>query len=300
MSNAILIIVTAILTLLVFTLAIISCHLMLKRAKLDINAGIYDKELANEKEEKKKHSKIVTIFYYAFSLIIFLVLLFVLVTAIFYKASGEQVKFGDKTVLVIASDSMDGFYSDNYKKSLTSNKSNASEQQFATGDILSFTTVNENDTLELYEVYAYKTSKGVIITHRYVGNSQDGKYYFRGDNTSGYDSLVERSQILYKYTGKKVTYLGNFILFAKSYYGLYSLISILFACILYEVYNCKLKKLTKSRYELAILTTDISKQAASVRANKLINDPSMEVKDEFCVEKTMRAIIYEKKSEQND
>jgi hypothetical protein len=295
MYQPILIIVTAILTILVFTLAIISCHLMLKRARLDLNAGVYDKELAEEKEEKR-HSRVLGFIYYFFSSIIFLALLIILVSSIVYRANGEQVKFGDKTVLVIASDSMDGYYDDNYKLVITSKKADAEKDQFATGDILSFTSVNKNDTLELFEVYAYKNSKGNLITHRYIGNSTDGKYYFRGDNTAGNDSLVERSQIVYRYTGKKVTYIGNVILFSKSYYGLYSLCSILLAYTIYEVYNHKLKKLSNARYELAVLTNGVSKIAAEGRAKKLINDPTMSVRDEFAVDNKTRAIVYEKKT----
>ena len=295
----ILIVITAILTLLVFTLAIIACHLMLKTAKADLNAGVYDKELAQQKEEKK-HNGWKIFLYYLFSLLIFVGLAFVLVSSIIYKANGEQVKFGDKTVLVIASDSMNGYYDDKYKTTLTSQVSNPEKLQFNTGDILSFTTVGETDTLDLYSVYAYKNNKGDLIVHRYIGNSDNGNLYFRGDNTEGRDTAVLRNQVVYKYTGSKVTYLGNFILFSKSYYGLYSLFSILMAIVIYEVYVYKLKKLSESRYKFALLTNTISQEAAEKRANVLINDPTMKVKDEYGITDTTRAIIYEKQAEKDN
>jgi hypothetical protein len=294
------IIVTTVLTLLVFTLAIISCHLLLKKARFDINAGLYDEELAQRKEEKKKDSKWKSFLCYLFSIIIFVGLAFILVSAIIYRANGEQVKFGDKTVLVIASDSMNGYYDDKYKNELTVLKSDSQKDQFATGDILSFTTVGENDDLELYSVYAYKNSKGELIVHRYIGNNSDGKYYFRGDNTAGRDTSVNRNQIVYKYTGSKVVYLGNFILFSKSYYGLYSLCSILLAYIIYVIYQSRLKKLINYRYNASILTATVSQIAAEERARVLVEDPTMKVKDEFEFDRNRRAIIYEKDSEEHN
>lgn len=243
------ILVVAALTIIIFALSIIAFSSLIKAEKAEIDAGKRDSEILDaDKESKSKKNKIFSIISNGISFVIMGVLLSAAVTSIIYRVNGEQFTVNDHTALVIVSDSMDGFYNDEYKAELIANREDAEKQQFKIGDILDFYTVNADDDLVLFDVYAYKNNVGQLITHRYIGNTATGSYIFRGDNTGGRDSYVERNQIVYHYLDKKVERLGLFLMFSKSGFGLYSLLSVISVYAVAEVYGGIYNKAMKKRY----------------------------------------------------
>ncbi len=239
------IVVVALLTCLIFGLALISFISLLKTEKELVSQGKKDAEILKEyKDGKKKSSKIINILTIAFSAIIMAGVVAMAGVGISFKASGEQFSFNNQTKLVIASDSMDGFWSDEYKLTLPEDASN---QQFAVGALLTFDNISEDEPLEVYKVYGYKLENGKIITHRLIGYSPSGLLVFRGDNTAGRDNYVKREQVILRYTENKVDNIGLFILFAQSGFGLYSLISVTGVYVISEVFLSKYKKIVKTR-----------------------------------------------------
>lgn len=241
--------VVAILTLLIFTLAFISFKSLLRAEKREIESGSRDEELkANEAKEKKKTSKAMNIVSRIITGTVALALLATSAAAITYRASGEQFSINNHISLVIVSDSMDGFYSDEYEVLLTESCPDAKDTQFGIGDILDFEKVQPDEKLVLNEVYGYKAKSGKTITHRLVGiDEQANRYTFRGDNTGGNDSYVSREQIALRYTGNRVQRVGLFVLFTQSGFGLYSFVSVIVVYVAAEVTAYKYSKMVKDR-----------------------------------------------------
>lgn len=251
------VIVVAALTILIFTLTIIAFSSLVAKESKEVELGNRDVELLNTANKKQKRSRKVIIgIGNVFGWLITLMLLFITITAITYRVSGEQFTVNNQVSLVIASESMNGFSSEKYEITLLDEseltKDDLVKLQFKAGDILTFTVMTETDTLIPYEVYGYKTNKGKIITHRFIRETDDGKLLFRGDNAGGYDTRVNRDQVILHYNGSKLTYVGFFILFSQSGFGLYSFISTMLVYILAEIYMLKYDKILNRRLEVLL------------------------------------------------
>ena len=115
--------------------------------------------------------------------------------------------------------------------------------QFNVGDICIFEEASE---LIEGEVYGYKY-KDIIITHRLVAK-HDNLYEFRGDNNAVSDSLlIKRENIIYHYTHTKIPGIGAFVLYAQSYFGVWSLVDIIGVLVSSEVVLHKIDKINKAR-----------------------------------------------------
>ncbi len=234
------IVVVALLTVVIFGLTWLAFSSCLKSYKMEVASGKHDEAIHKELYTKKKNKGglIGTICSYA----VLLALSSLFVTGIVYKASGENFNINNQTVLVIKSGSMSDFYNNtiaekyNYDKSL----------QFGVGDICVFEKVAEDTELLEGDVYGYK-QKNIIITHRLVEITESG-YKFRGDNNPVADGLVKRENIVYHYVGKKVPGLGAFILYAQSYFGIWSMCGIIGIFISSEVVYHKINMINKKRY----------------------------------------------------
>lgn len=268
------ILVVASLTALILILALIAFSSLLKHEKSDIEAGKKDAELLHaEVERKSKRHRVLNTIYGVFAALILGTLVSLATVSVVYRANNDQFTINNKVSLVIASDSMNGFYDDDYKVEVLSYKDNAEKQQFAVGDILTFEKVNEESEIIVGDVYGYKNNKGYIITHRCIGKTDEGKFIFRGDNTGGRDSYVNRSQIILHYTEAKINYVGLFILFSKSAFGLYALISVIVVYVIAEVFSSKYNKVVKARlYYLNNLPAE-TKQEEPVKEVEPIVEP---------------------------
>lgn len=242
------IIVAVILTLLIFTLTIIALSSILKVETKEIELGNRDSQILKDSKHKhKKSSKILNIVSSIFNFSVILLLGATVTFGLVYKISDGQFNISNQVSLVIASDSMNGFYNESYEYTISTEKENAVNDQFKMGDIATFSTISENDDLVLYDVYGYKNTKGQIITHRYLGTTDNGKLVFRGDNAKAHDSYVNRSQVILHYTNSKLSYLGFIVLFSQSMYGLYAFLSCITVIIITDIYLNKYNKLIKNR-----------------------------------------------------
>ena len=234
------IVVVALLTLIIFGLTWFAFTSIIKSYRLEVKLGKHDDEIYKKYHTKKKSKGGLL------GLIGSWVALFVLsglfVTGIVYKASGKNFSINNQVALVIKSGSMSDFYDDeiasqyNYDKSL----------QFNVGDICTFDKVDSYQDLTIGDVYGYKY-KDIIITHRLV-SIIDNQYQFRGDNNRAYDGRVSREDIIYHYTGQKIKGLGSFVLYAQSYFGMFSLVGIIGVFTTSEIMYNKINKIEKERY----------------------------------------------------
>ena len=238
------IVVIVLLTAIIFGLTWLAYSACIKSYKLEVNLGKHDKEILKEYRDKK--SKKGGLIGLIGSYVLLSVVLSLFVAGLVYKVSGENFTINNQTSLVIKTDSMSGFYDDEIASKYNNNK----RLQFDVGDICVFEKMSDQSELVEGEIYGYKY-KDVIITHRLDTIHETG-YEFRGDNNpvSDFDAthqLITRDKVVYHYTGRKVRGIGSFILYAQSYFGLWSLVGIIGITIVSEVGNYQVTKINKKR-----------------------------------------------------
>ena len=234
------IVVVALLTLVIFGLSWLAYSSCLKSYKMEVNQGKHDKTIRKEYNTKNKGGWLGLIG----SWVALFALLSIFVTGIVYKASGENFSINNQVTLVIKSGSMSNFYDETIAEQYNNDRS----LQFDVGDVCVFTKVNPEEELIIGNVYGYKY-KNIIITHRLV-SVNDNLYKFRGDDNPTYDGSVTRDRIVYHYTGNKVPAIGSIVLYAQSYFGLWSLVGTIGIFIGSEIVYFKLDKINKERYKM--------------------------------------------------
>ena len=249
------IVVVVVLAGAIFSLAWLGYSACLKKYKLELAQGKHDIELCEELNNKKQRKVTHTIVSYVLTSILLLALLGLFIAGIISKTKNNSFSVNGNTTLVIKSGSMSGFYDDaledkynelGYDKNL----------QFSYGDICFFE--KPNDELVIGEVYAYSYNN-IIITHRLV-DTQEVKdsndniiktyYIFRGDKNSTKDQAsVSADKILYHYTGHKIPVIGDLILFAQSYLGIWCIICVIGIIISSDIVLNKIQKLNNQRFK---------------------------------------------------
>lgn len=241
------IVVVALLTVIIFGLTWLAYNSCIKIYQMEVDAGKHDVAIKEQYQTKKL--KIWELLGIIFSYIVLAVLLSLFVVGIFYKAKGSNITFNNKTVLVIKSNSMSDFFSDTMKQKYIDNNYDTS-LQFSIGDICVFET---NFELHEGEVYGYKF-ENTIITHRLISYNEDtGLCVFQGDNNNAVDTIfygdVIKDKVIYHYTGQKIDSIGVFVLYAQSYFGIWSLCGIILVAVSSEIVYCKIDKINKKRNE---------------------------------------------------
>ncbi len=234
------IVVVVLLTIIIIGLTWLGFNSCLRLYQVNLEQGKYDKEIKKEYSRiKRKNLSIIS----SGLLVVLLVCLFI-TGAFISKLKEGNITLNNKTVLVIETGSMSDFYDEKYAKSLNNDRS----LQFSACDICVFETINNDTELIKGEVYGYKI-KNTIITHRLININSDGTYEFRGDNNPTSDVYrINKESILYHYTGARAKGIGAFILYAQSYFGIWSILGIIGITISSEIVISKIDKMNKKRY----------------------------------------------------
>ena len=269
------IVVVALLTVIIFGLAWLGWSSCLKSYKMEVEAGKEDETIIKEYRLKNKSkSGLIGV---ACSYLALTLLAGLFVTGMVYKIRGENLEFNNQTALVIKSKSMSDYYNDDLANEYQTY--GYKEYHFDIGDIGMFERITENTELVKGEVYGYKY-KDIIITHRLIDDTDD--YEFRGDNNSIADPYrIKRESIIYHYTGQKVPGIGAFILYAQSYFGIWSLIGIIGVAVSSEIVYYKLDKINKGRNKWLL--------------EQELNKPERKIKVKFKRKDGSEVIIYDKK-----
>ncbi|MBR0439907.1 MAG: hypothetical protein IJK27_04070 [Bacilli bacterium] len=247
--------------------------MILKSAKQLSSIGKLDDEFKKEVEDNKKKSKRVlgAIMQGASALVCIGLVSIALVSGI-YRINGRQIVTNNHVSFAIVSNSMEGYYSEAYKNKLIGQYSSKysidlsqaetkiERDQFTVGDFVQFNVLKKDADLKVYDVYGYKNSDGKIITHRYIGEREDGTLIFRGDNAPGEDVTVKREQILYHYQGKDIKHIGLVILFFGSGYGIYSIIAVIAIYVISDIAIIKWERIKNDRLEELGISTKKEKR----------------------------------------
>jgi len=239
------VVVVALLTAVIFGLAWLGYASCVRMYRLEVGQGKHDDSILREyrKDGGKKAGGLIG---GICSFILFAALILLFVAGVAYKASGESFSSGTGTALVVKTGSMSGFYNektaDQYRE-----RGYDLALQFGVGDICVFEDAPDGAELVEGEVYAYRY-KDIIIIHRLVKAHGNGTYEFRGDNNPASDgALVPRDAVLYRYTGARIPVLGVFVLYAQSYFGMWSVVGIIGIAVSSEVFYHKLANANKER-----------------------------------------------------
>ena len=264
------IVVVVLLTLVIVGLTWLAYSSCLKTYKLEVNQGIHDGQIKKEFNSEKR--KIWSLLGLIGSWVTLVALLSLFVAGAVYKANGQSFSVNNQVALVIKSGSMSDFYDEEIAEQYQNDRS----LQFNVGDICIFNKVEKESELSIGEVYGYKY-KNMIITHRLVSISGD-YYQFRGDNNKSYDGIVSREKIVYHYTGNKIQGLGTFVLFAQSYFGIWSVIGIIGIMISSEVVYSKIDSMNKIRAKE--LGFDVEKKKKVKKPKKIKESKAKKEKEE--------------------
>lgn len=232
-------VVVAILTVAIFGLAWLAYRSCVRAYGMEVSQGMHDDAIGRKCRSRGKGRIPVLIGSWA----TLLALSSLFVTGVVYRARGENLPFDNRVALVIRSGSMSDFCNDAIAEQYGHDRS----LQFGIGDICAFDLVPPDGELHVGEVYGYRR-KGVVVTHR-LASVSEGLYRFRGDNNLSFDGPVSRDMVVYHYTGHKVPAIGTFVLYAQSYFGLWSLACMVGITVSSEVVHRQVERMERRRNE---------------------------------------------------
>ena len=204
-----------------------------------IDEAIFENQ-AYVKTQKKILNAIKQTFFYLFLALTIPALAFALIS----KFNSGIAMVNGKGIIVVASGSMSEKNPANGYL-VTNNINN----QFNTYDIIVLEDVKDLN-LKLYDVIAFVNDDGVNVIHRIVGFDND-KFITRGDSNNADDSYrPSKADVLGRYTGNRIQYLGVFVMFFQSYAGMITLVAIIYCLIMIDRFTGKIHTAQESRLEL--------------------------------------------------
>ena len=145
------------------------------------------------------------------------------------------------------------------------------DNQFNTYDMIMLKKVESPSELQLYDVIAYVNDEGVNIIHRIVGFQQTSsgvRFVTRGDSNNADDEYKpSMDDILGEYTGKRVPYVGVFLMFLQSYSGIITVAAIIYCLIMIESMGNKIYDAREDR--LVFLQETIDFKTEMVQDDKI-------------------------------
>jgi signal peptidase I len=157
-----------------------------------------------------KKFKVKKIISTSITVILSITLLFMIFVVISSKASGGEPNFLGYQLKTVLSGSM--------------------EPTFKTGSIIAVKPIDDTSNLKKDDIITYMQAENELVTHRIIDVvEQDGKvmYQTKGDNNESADTnLVPSMNVVGKYSGVTIPFMGYFIDFAKSSKGTAALLII--------------------------------------------------------------------------
>ena len=229
-----------------FFVALIACI-----AKMNIKlirGGFADGEIRKQREKSAKKTAV-----FRTLEILLSAALFVAAIAVFFFSL--QVKINEKkpvernVIKVVKSGSM--AEKDGFNKYLTENNLNDQIQMF---DLIVVSPLPKESDLKLYDIVVYEAD-GQMIVHRIVDIKEadethpQRRFVLQGDANRYSDKFpVLYSQMKGIYGGKKVPYIGSFVVFMNSPAGWLCVLLVVAVCIAYPFIEKKLKKEADLRF----------------------------------------------------
>lgn len=237
----------------------------IEEGKADVD--LIDNALFENEKKKSKVNKVLHITGKVFSFSLLALVLFFFGTSLYSRFSGNNMVFGDKSYIVIATGSMseknknNDYLFDN--KLLTEYDLN---NQFDAYDIIGVTKYKAKEEVKLYDVIAFKGKDNVIYVHRIIEIREDGTYVTRGDSNARsdagllYENYLTFDKVVGKYNSSRVPGLGIFVIFVQSNGGIITIISIVYCMFMFDYYRDKYENSIERRTKFILegLNLDIN------------------------------------------
>lgn len=213
----------------------------LRSGKRDIE--LIDEVVYERKEKVKRRNEIIaTIKNVLFYLTLFIVVP-VFIFSLISRFTNNAIMIGDRTVMVVASGSM-SYKAETNEYLVTNNL----DDQFQKYDIIILEKVNSAAELRVYDTIAFVNDKGTNIIHRIKSIKLNGSYETRGDAVEVSDSYNPVfSDVIGRYTGKKINGIGMFVLFFQSYAGIITIVSLVYCLLMIDRISEKINKVQSER-----------------------------------------------------
>ncbi|MCD8195295.1 MAG: signal peptidase I [Coprobacillus sp.] len=179
--------------------------------------------------------------------LVLVILIPVFVFGIYSRATSGVASFGSYTVLVVGSGSMSEKNEANtYLRTYSLN------DQLQTYDMIVVKKV-EQSQISRYDTVAYRDNTGTIIIHRIISVTRDNDtgtvlYETRGDANNASDAyLITYNDIIGRYTGQRVPYLGMVITFFQSWAGIATILAVIYTMVIISSFNHRYDKVVYDR-----------------------------------------------------
>ncbi len=252
-NTEIIVLIVTVVALLAFMLVItILYHHYIKSSRTAVENGSKDIELIDKiiydnqpKVARRQKAGAVTknvIFY-----LVIVILIPVFIFGIYSRATNGVASFGNSTVLVVGSGSMS-----EKNEANTYLKTYGLDDQLQTYDMIVVRKVKQTE-LSRYDIVAYFNNEGTIIIHRIIEITRDSEtgtvlYRTRGDaNDTSDQYLLTYDDIIGRYTGQRVPYLGMLITFFQSWAGIATVLAVAYAMVFIASENNKYEKAVYNR-----------------------------------------------------
>ncbi len=249
--------------------------LLLKLTIALIRTGAKDEEIWREyrmelENKKKKSTRVATAVSTVFSSVICLILSVIFIFSLILNITENRYSAGIPSLKVVKSDSMSEKHRNNTY--LTQNNLNNQLQVF---DLIVANPLPAENALKLYDIVLYER-EGDLIIHRIVkieepNEKHPDKRYFtlQGDAEKYIDEYpVTYDMMRAVYSGTRIPFAGNFVLFMQSPAGWLCFLLVLFTVIITPVVERKLLQEKDARLRLKYIpkppvTKKLSKKQAA-------------------------------------
>ncbi len=225
---------------------------------------LIDETIINNIKDSKASRKVFRTIKKAVNIAFIALLVPFLAFAVYSKLINGVAMIGGQGVIAVASGSM------SVKNEANPYLANI-DNQFNTYDIITLEKVESTSELGLYDVIAYVNNEGVNVIHRIVGfqPTVDGmRYVTRGDSNNMDDSYKPSiDDVLGKYTGTRVPYVGVFIMFLQSISGILTIAAVIYCLIMIESFGNKMYIAREER--LIILQDAIDLQTETIKDEEM-------------------------------
>lgn len=234
------------------SLFIVFLRLVVKFYLKLVGHGIEDQAILKEADEKRKTSAWDIINNIA-SVLVCVIMVGAFAFSLYVQITETSFPLGLPSLSVVKSSSM------SYKEESNSYLfANQLDNQFDTFDIIVLNPVPDEYDLALYDVVVYEARDGTMIVHRIVSIEEpnashpDCRYFkFQGDAVSVSDKYpVLYSQMRGIYSGKRLPFIGSFVMFMQSPAGWICILLVLFAIVATPIVEKKIEQAKQARIAL--------------------------------------------------
>ncbi len=202
-----------------------------------MDVELIDETIINNIKNSKKYRRVLRRVKQVLTIALIALLVPFMLFSIYSKLTNGVAMIGGKGMIAVASGSMS---MKNEANPYLANINN----QFNTYDMITLEEVKSPSDLNVYDVIAYINDEGTNVIHRIVGvqNTPTGvRYVTRGDSNNADDDYKPcLDDIIGKYTGSRIPYVGVFIMFLQSISGILTIAAVIYCLIMIESFGNKI------------------------------------------------------------